>query len=132
MRLQRATFAALRELAVHTRGRARMRALVMGLSLGDSASNRWMLHDEAGAQFGEERVSWHTCASPLLRIDGRRAMANPSPAGIALPAIADCTLYHNGPDRRAAVRKLWEATAQKHAAGGHPDLAYGIVALELA
>jgi len=131
MSLQRSTFEALRQWAAGSPRPGTVRALIMGVSLGCARSDRWMLHDEAAEIFGAHRTRWHLCADPLLRINGRRAMANPSPVEAALPALADCTLYHPEPAWRETARQAWRELARQHTSQGLSDVAYGIVALEL-
>ena len=130
--LQVATFRALSELSRCLPRRTRIRAIVLGLSPGCAAKNRWLLETEAVRIFGAAQVRWHRVDEPLLRIDGRRAVANPAPTAEALQAITSCTLYHPEPRQRAMTRKAYEALAQAHLLEGHTDLAYGFVTLKVA
>ena len=114
--------------ATHLR---RARALVLGLSVGSAAQDRWKLQQSA-AQFFGERAHWYTLSEhELLRIDGARTARNPSPVDRALPAIADCTLFTPDPADRPGKRAAFTQLAALHRAQGNPDLAYGLVTLEL-
>ena len=132
MDLQVATFEALKRLRGELPARVVIRALVMGVSVGDARADRWHLHREAASHFGD-RVRWIGMDEELLvRIDGRRALSNPSPVRDALPAAADCQLYNPDPDKRAERRAAYQQLAREHESHGNPDIAYGAVAVELA
>ena len=123
------TLAALRrELPAVTR----LQALMLGLTAGCAAEGRWEWPQRAAAAFGEGRARWSLLHDEsVLRIDGRRAMANPSRLRDALPALAECTLYV-GDAERQSVRESYRELAGRHERAGRPDLAYGAVAVEFA
>ncbi len=105
----------------------------MGMSVGDSEAHSWDLHRESAAHFGAESVRWFGLDDELLlRIDGRRALSNPSPVRVALPAVADCRLYYPDPDERAERKAAFQQLAREHESRGNPDIACGVVAVELA
>ena len=130
--LQLATFRALQKLRAEVPDQVPIQALVMGMTLGDARAGRWELEDLAASIFGRSPVRWHLQPEePLARVDGARKLENPSPVTLALPALAECTLY--GPDvlSRAKKRIAFSQLAAQHAAAGNPDIAYGIVSVEL-
>jgi hypothetical protein len=131
MDLQLSTFQALAQLRERLPASTRIRALVLGLSVGSAAENRWKLHRSAGDLFGTQ-ASWQTLRGhELLRIDGARTAHNPSPIDFALPAIADCSLFTPEPSARPGKRAAFAALAAMHREQGNTDLAYGVVSLEL-
>ena len=133
MDLQVAAFRALARLRRDLPAPVVLRALVMGLSVGDSDANSWDLHRQATEHFGAESVRWFGLEDEqLLRVDGKRALSNPCPARVALPAFAQCHLYTPDPASRAERKLAFERLAQEHEAMGNPDIAYGVVAMELA
>jgi hypothetical protein len=132
MDLQVATFQALKRLRRELPGQVALRALVMGVSLGDSQADSWDLHREAAAHFGVESVRWFSLDNePLFRIDGRRMLSNPSRVRIGLPALADCRLYNPDPNQRAERKAAFQQLAYEHEARATPDIVYGVVAVAL-
>ncbi len=130
--LQNAVLESLAALRRELPAVTRLQALMLGLTAGSAAEARWDWPRRVAATLGEGRARWSLLHDePVLRIDGRRSGANPSPLRDALPALADCTLYV-GDAERESVRQAYRALATRHEAAGRPDLAYGAVAVELA
>jgi hypothetical protein len=130
--LQNAVLESLAALRRELPAVTRLQALMLGLTAGSAAEARWDWPRRVAAALGEGRAHWSLLHDePVLRIDGRRAGANPSPLRDALPALADCTLYV-GDAERESVRQAYRALATRHEDAGRTDLAYGAVAVELA
>jgi methylase of polypeptide subunit release factors len=130
--LQNAVLESLAALRRELPAVTRLQALMLGLTAGSAAQARWDWPRRVAAALGEGRAHWSLLQDePVLRIDGRRAWANPSPLRDALPALADCTLYV-GDAERESVRQAYRALATRHEDAGRTDLAYGAVAVELA
>ena len=128
--LQRATFRALERLFAGKNADARIRALVLGLSGGDASSGGWELLEEAQRICHHAIASWQLADDRLIRVDGCRVLPNPSPARVALPKLAECTLYHPDPQKRQRVGSAYQELALNFERRGKPDLAYGYVMLE--
>lgn len=130
--LQSAVLEALAALRRELPAVTRLQALMLGLTTGSAAADSWEWPRRAAAALGNGRSRWlllHDEA--VLRIDGRRALANPSPLREALPALAECTLYV-GDAERDSVRRSYRTLAVRHEDVGQPDLAFGAVAVEFA
>lgn len=129
--LQAATFKALaqarKELPAHTP----LRAVVMGMTMGDAAAHRWQLLEMAKRMLSGAHLNWVLLQQhQLMRLNGSRAVANPSPGLVALPAIASCELYHPEAAVRAKLAASYESLAHDHVAQGNPDMAFGAVLVE--
>lgn len=130
--LQEATLAALQKLRAEMPTGVPLRALVMGLSPGNQAANSWELPRLANQFFDADFFAWEILADEaLFRLNGARAMPNPCPAIQALPAAADCRLYTPDLRMRDTRREEFVSLATSLADAGTPDLAYGVVALEV-
>ncbi|RPH39441.1 MAG: hypothetical protein EHM87_24085 [Burkholderiales bacterium] len=130
--LQAAVLESLAALRRELPAVTRLQALMLGLTAGCAAEGRWEWPRRVGDALGEGRARWSLLHDePVLRIDGRRALANPSPLRDALPALAECTLYVGDAERKS-VREAYRTLAARHEREGRPDLAYGAVAVELA
>ncbi len=119
--------AALRAIAAfrQTPQGARSHAVLLGYSLGNAATSQWEMVDLAKSIAGADCVVFDVPAGEgLLRVDGRRTMANPSPLRPALDMAGGCRLYHPDP---AAARARYAALSDRFTAQGFADLAYVIV-----
>jgi hypothetical protein len=126
--LQIATYQAVAELARLAENRFTFRACLMGLTVGDRAAGRWEIVERAIECFGAERVRWHLLSEEhVFRVDGVRQFGNPAPVMIALPGLASCRLYSPDESNRTAKIAAFAELAKRHADGGNPDIAYGIV-----
>jgi hypothetical protein len=126
--LQIATYREVADLACSAGTRFTFRACLMGLTVGDRAADRWEIVERAIECFGVERVRWHLLSEEhVFRVDGVRQLGNPAPVAIALPGLASCRLYSPDESNRTAKIAAFTNLAKRHADGGNPDIAYGIV-----
>jgi hypothetical protein len=126
--LQIAAYRAIERFVRSARGRFSVRACLIGLSVGDHATNRWDIVERAVERFGADRVKWHLLSEEhVFRIDGVRQLANPAPVAIALPGLASCRLYTPDNSERIAKIAAFTNLAKRHQGKGNPDIAYGIV-----
>jgi hypothetical protein len=124
--LQRAAFEAVAGFRQTGAGQ-RARVVMLGYSVGNAAEDRWEMVDLARSIMGADGLGWTILADEgLVRVDGRRIMANPSPLSDALHAAGGCALYHRDP---GAIRAIYGELADRLAARGMPDLAYLVVDL---
>ncbi|MES2938736.1 MAG: hypothetical protein V4864_13705 [Pseudomonadota bacterium] len=124
LQLQRAAFEAIAQFRQTPQG-ACAHAVLLGYSLGNAATGRWEMVELAKSIVGEDCVVFDLPEDEgLLRIDGRRTMANPSPLRPALHAAGGCTLYHRDPD---AARARYAEMSDRFIAQGFNDLGYVIV-----
>lgn len=124
--LQRCAFEAVARFRRTPCGR-RARVVMLGYSVGNAARNRWEMVDLAREILGETGLAWSILGDErLLRVDGQRLLANPSPVGEALHAAGGCQLYHDDP---SAVRRIYAELSERLSRIGMPDLSYMIVEL---
>jgi methylase of polypeptide subunit release factors len=126
--LQIATYRAVADLVRSAEGRFSFTACLMGLTVGDRATDRWDIVDHAIRHFGADRVRWHLLREEhVFRIDGVRQFGNPAPVAIAFPGLASCRLYTPNERERTAKIAAFTELARRHETRGNPDIAYGIV-----
>ncbi|MBA2676322.1 hypothetical protein [Ramlibacter sp.] len=124
LQLQGAAFRAIAAFRQTPQG-AHAHAVLLGYSLGNAATKQWELVDLAKSIVGADSVVFDVPAHEgLLRVDGRRTMANPSPLRPALDMAGGCRLYHPDP---VAARTRYAALSDRFIAQGFNDLAYVIV-----
>lgn len=124
--LQRAAFEAVARFRQTEAGR-RARVVMLGYSVGNATEDRWEMVDLARSILGPEGLGWAILSDEgLVRVDGKRVLANPSPLAQALHAAGGCALYHRDP---AAIRAIYGELADRLAARGMPDLSYLVVDL---
>lgn len=129
--LQRATFRALRQLRRSVHPGVPVRAAVMGMSLGDARRGLWELQQAAVEELPEARLSWELAKSAVLRVDGRRALRNPSGTEHVFDEMANCRLYNPNPQERTQKAKAFRELAAAHIRRGLPDIGLGFVFVEL-
>jgi hypothetical protein len=126
MALQRAAFEAVARFRRTDAGR-RARVSLLGYSVGNAAEVRWEMVDLALSILGPKGLSWTILADEgLVRIDGKRILANPSPLAEALHAAGGCALYHRDP---MEIRQIYAELADRLIRQGMPDLSYLVVDL---
>lgn len=111
----------------------RVRAALLGLSVGEASAQRWVLEEQAQRLFGAGRVQWHVLDEQLLlRANGQRLMRNPAPVYEALPALSRCQLYTPDPRAREQNNTNYKLLAATHVEQGNPDISYGLLTVEVA
>lgn len=133
---QAGVFKAVSRLRHELRPGARLRALVMGMSAGERLHERWDLvhlaEETLSAERAWGRVSWHLLEREgLVRVNGQRRLPNPAPLAQACREAAACELYFPDGQTRAALARRYLEMAGAFVERGRPDLAYGVVAIEL-
>lgn len=127
LQLQQAAFSAIARFRKTARGAA-SHSVLLGYSLGNAAAGRWEMVELARSTLGDAGIRFSILHDEgLLRVDGRRTMANPSPLHPALHAAGACSLYHR--DARQAQARYLEL-ADKFIAQGLTDLAYLAIEIE--
>ncbi len=132
MDLQHATFNALERLRADLPRAVALRAVILGLTVGNQAESVWELPLKAVERFGSEKVSWNLLKKELaVRLSGVRKLANPCQVREALPAIAACPIFT--PNRLEVDSKVaaFRDLAELHVSNNCPDLAYGYITVEL-
>jgi SAM-dependent methyltransferase len=129
LQLQQAALSAIARFRKTARGAA-SRSVMLGYSLGNAAAGQWELVELAESTLGDADIRFSILHDEgLLRVDGRRTMANPSPLYPALHAAGACSLYHL--DARQAQARYQEL-ADKCIAHGVTDLAYLAIEIQSA
>lgn len=124
LQLQRAAFEAIAQFRRTPQG-ARAHAVLLGYSLGNASTGQWEMVELARAIVGKDCVRFDLPADEgLVRVDGRRILANPSPLRPALDAAGSCTVYHRDTD---AARARYAEMSDRFNAQGFDDLGYVIV-----
>ncbi|WP_417682948.1 hypothetical protein [Roseibium sp.] len=122
--LQRAAFEAVARFRRTDAGR-RARVSLLGYSVGNAADARWEMVDLALSILGPQGLSWTILADEgLVRVDGKRLLANPSPLVEALHAAGGCALYHRDP---VEIRQIYAELADQLVRQGMPDLSYLVI-----
>lgn len=129
--LQLATVDAIDGFARAMGPSCRVRASIMGMTVGAPDLDRWEMMDPAIERFGADRVRWtHLPDELVYRVDGLRAGGNPSPLAEALSHMADCRLYFTD-ESRPSVKARWRDLADSLGRRGWTHMAYGIVDVDL-
>lgn len=129
--LQLATVDAIDGFARAMGPSCRVRASIMGMTVGAPDLGRWEMMDPAIERFGADRVRWtHLPDELVYRVDGLRAGGNPSPLAEALSHMADCRLYFTD-ESRPSVKARWRDLADSLGRRGWTHMAYGIVDVDL-
>lgn len=129
---QQAVFRTLLALREKLAPGVRLHALILGMCGGNADAGEWLLEKEArkSLQPGEDILHWAfrpLTKERLLRIDGKRAVANPSPVEKAMEAFSRCRLYHPQEQQRQALKRSFQGLAQRFKRSGYPDFAYGML-----
>ncbi|MBM0207566.1 hypothetical protein JNW90_34785 [Micromonospora sp. STR1s_5] len=129
--LQFATIEAIKTFAQRDKGSRELRACLLALTVGDRATDRWEVVEQAKAQFGDMNVSWELLRDEkIFRISGVREQDNPAPVAVCFPRIADCRLYVRE-EESGPLRAAYSELATELESAGWPDMAYGIVDISL-
>jgi hypothetical protein len=131
MALQIATFKALQDFINLWRSNFPVRACLLAIAIGDRKHNRWEVVEEARRYFGQDRVQWALLKDEkIFRINGIREQDNPSPIVSALSRRVDCRLYFDDAEREAKKAEF-SKHARRLTEQGYPDIAYGIIDINL-
>lgn len=130
--LQQATLEAVQQFAAQAGPSSAVKAMLMTLTVGDAASGRWQMVERARSLFGAARVKWSLLDEErLLRVDGTRELGNPAALRVFLSRLAACRLYTPEAGRRADLQGMFSGLAREHEDEGSPDIAFGMIELDL-
>ncbi len=130
--LQLASFQAIQDFADQAGAACVTKAVLMSVTVGDARAQRWQTVEQARRVFGAENVKWIlTLKHRLLRVDGVRELRNPAPLRTAMSRSASCRLYTPESDNRARLQDLNSQLADQHEEEGNPDIALGVIEVDL-
>lgn len=129
---QQAVFRTLVAMRKELAPGVRLHALILGMCAGDASRGDWLLEKAARSVLnpGNDAVHWSfrpLSKERLLRIDGKRAIENPTTVETAMEAFSRCRLYHPQEQQRQALKASFRRLARDFRESGHVDFSYGML-----
>ncbi len=110
---------------------SQLRCIVLAYSVGNLATDSWVVPEYASEQFGATATKWSLWPDEKLwRVNGKKEQPNPMPLD-RLKRKADCRFYVRGDVVPEVLRGEYEQLTAELASESLDHLAYGVIASEV-